>query len=666
MTNHQHTSGLCSTALLFLSVILTTISPGQQRDLMIIAYSADLLRQTLLSPKQWHPFPTATERNAWDKIPEVLRREYFRRGEEALAYKWPALSTDLYLEYSRIGIRRGYDLLYHKRRQKIQDLVLAECVEHRGRFLEKLAEGIRLLSEEPTWVVPAHLGALQTDAEVPDRSHPVVDLYSAETGNLLAWTDYLLGEDLAKISPNLPDLIESELKTRLLDPNLQREDFWWMWAPGADHRGHVINNWAPWICSNWLAVTLLIEKSHEIRLRTISKIATILDRFLNSYPDDGGVDEGPNYWNHSVGSLYESLALLGSATATTSPLFSHPLIRQMGRYIYRTHVNDEYFVTISDSPVKIPFPSSLAILFGRDIHDENLSGLGAALALRQDIFNIGIRGSMTRQLFFLFNVDVIRKQAPRQPLLKDVWLPQSQFFAARQKENSAAGFYLAAQGLHNGKSHNHNDVGNFLLYFDGEPFIIDVGPEGYNAKTFSNDRYTIWTMQSAYHNLPTINSVMEKDGKQYAARDVRYQSWKDSVHFSLDVAGAFPPEANVKKWVRSIKMDRPQGEVSVTEDYLLGVDAKDLTLTLMTSGRILRSETDRLVVRVRTGKEGDQPSDVEIQFEPDKLQPRVETIRIEDEELRAEWGSELHRILLKVRSPLQQGRFTVSFHKSSK
>ena len=113
-------------------------------------------------------------------------------------------------------------------------------------------------------------------------------------------------------------------------------------------------------------------------------------------------------------------------------------------------------------------------------------------------------------------------------------------------------------------------------------------------------------------------------------------------------------------------MDRPQGEVSVTEDYLLGVDAKDLTLTLMTSGRILRSETDRLVVRVRTGKEGDQPSDVEIQFEPDKLQPRVETIRIEDEELRAEWGSELHRILLKVRSPLQQGRFTVSFHKSSK
>jgi hypothetical protein len=338
----------------------------------------------------------------------------------------------------------------------------------------------------------------------------------------------------------------------------------------------------------------------------------------------------------------------------------------MGRYIYRTHVNDEYFVTISDSPVKIPFPSSLAILFGRDIHDETLAGLGGALAQRQDIFNTGIRGSMTRQLLFLFNADLIRNQTPKQPLLTDVWLPQSQFMAAREKENSAAGFYLAAQGLHNGKSHNHNDVGNFLLYADGRPFIIDVGPEGYNAKTFSSSRYDIWTMQSAYHNLPTINGVTESNGRQYAARDVQYQSWRDSVLFSFDIAGVFAGEANVKKWVRSIKMDRTQGAVLVREDYILGAAPKDLTLTLMTSGRVLSMETDRLVVRVGNVGEGHRPIDVEIQFEPEKLQPTVETIEIEDEELRAEWGSNLQRILLKAKNPLQAGSFTVSFRRSLK
>jgi hypothetical protein len=652
--------------LLLLCSVTSAESDAQKRDLLTKSYTPEYLGEALASQANWHPFPKASERASWEALPEALKKSYIGRGEEALKYQWPDLTATLYLSYVRKGIRTEYDRPYHERRQKLQSLVLAECMEGKGRFLDKIAEGIWLLSEESSWVVPAHLSALQSSPGLPDKSNPVVDLYSGETANLLAWTYYLLGDELSTVSPLLPERIKHELNTRLLTPCMQRDDFWWMWTPEKEQVGRAINNWTPWICSNWLATVLLVEENDDARQLTVARIAMILDRFINSYPDDGGVDEGPNYWNHSVGSLYESLVLLGSATGTTCPLLSNPLIREMGRYIYRTHVNDEYFVTISDSPVKIPFPSSLAILFGRDIHDETLAGLGGALAQRQDIFNTGIRGSMTRQLLFLFNADLIRNQTPKQPLLTDVWLPQSQFMAAREKENSAAGFYLAAQGLHNGKSHNHNDVGNFLLYADGRPFIIDVGPEGYNAKTFSSSRYDIWTMQSAYHNLPTINGVTESNGRQYAARDVQYQSWRDSVLFSFDIAGVFAGEANVKKWVRSIKMDRTQGAVLVREDYILGAAPKDLTLTLMTSGRVLSMETDRLVVRVGNVGEGHRPIDVEIQFEPEKLQPTVETIEIEDEELRAEWGSNLQRILLKAKNPLQAGSFTVSFRRSLK
>ncbi len=267
---------------------------------------------------------------------------------------------------------------------------------------------------------------------------------------------------------------------------------------------------------------------------------------------------------------------------------------------------------------------------------------------------------------FLFNLDLMISQKPAQPLLTDVYLKRSQFFVAREKENSAAGFYIAAQGMHNGKSHNHNDVGNFVLYVDGEPFIIDVGPEGYNAKTFSTDRYSIWTMQSAFHNLPTIDGVMEKEGKQYAARDVQHQSWKDSVRFSLDIAGAYPQEAHVEKWVRSITLDRAHSAVAVTEEFRLGAPSKNITLTLMTSGRVVRTEADRLIVRVRTKGAIEHDSDIEIRFEQDKVQPIVETIRIEDAELHAEWGTDLQRILLVARTPQQQGKYTVSFHRASK
>ena len=103
-------------------------------------------------------------------------------------------------------------------------------------------------------------------------------------------------------------------------------------------------------------------------------------------------------------------------------------------------------------------------------------------------------------------------------------MPGIQVMAARVEEGSAQGLYLAAQGGHNAESHNHNDVGNFLIYADGQPAIIDVGVETYSAKTFSSKRYEIWTMQSAYHNLPTIDGVMQSAGRQFAASAVEYHA----------------------------------------------------------------------------------------------------------------------------------------------
>src|SRR5437868_14155296 len=85
--------------------------------------------------------------------------------------------------------------------------------------------------------------------------------------------------------------------------------------------------------------------------------------------------------------------------------------------------------------------------------------------------------------------------------------------AARSVPNSAQGLYVAAWGGHNAQSHNHNDVGNFIVYGDGKPVLIDVGVETYSAKTFSPQRYEIWTMQSAYQTCrPSTASCREPDG----------------------------------------------------------------------------------------------------------------------------------------------------------
>lgn len=49
-----------------------------------------------------------------------------------------------------------------------------------------------------------------------------------------------------------------------------------------------------------------------------------------------------------------------------------------------------------------------------------------------------------------------------------------------------------------------------------KPVFIDPGVETYSRKTFSSERYTIWTMRSLYHNLPEINNTEQQAGDYHA------------------------------------------------------------------------------------------------------------------------------------------------------
>ena len=158
-------------------------------------------------------------------------------------------------------------------------LVFAECIEGKGRFLDKIINGIWLLSEESTWILPAHVGAQKAGSGLPDVQEPLVDLFSAETGNLFAWTSYLLNNQLQKISPLICARMKYELQKRILIPASTHTDMWWMHTPGIKNADYHINNWTPWICSNWLSIILLDDADPRHRSKVVYKIMTILDRF---------------------------------------------------------------------------------------------------------------------------------------------------------------------------------------------------------------------------------------------------------------------------------------------------------------------------------------------------------------------------------------------------
>lgn len=559
-----------------------------------------------------------------------------RRGEEALNSRWTFLPASVFLQFVRDGNRSNYERLVRSRRERLEALVLAECLEGKGRFLGEIADGVWTTCEETFWGYPAHIDR----AGLPDVSDPIIDLFAAEGASLLAWTDYLLGPQLDTVHKRVGERLRLEIDRRILTPYEKRTDFWWMGL----EVDRPMNNWNPWINSNCLACTLLIERNPQRRAALASKIVRSVDRFLDSYHEDGGCDEGPGYWGHAGGSLFDNLELLYSATGGKVNLFDVPLVQEIGKYIYRVQIADDWYVNFADASARVGLAGDLVYRFGKRIGDENMRLLGAwAEQSKPKSF-----ASLLRELPALFNAAELRKAPARQPLVRDAWLPGIQVMTARRTAGSKDGLYLAAQGGHNAESHNHNDVGNFIVYADGKPAIIDVGVETYTAKTFSSRRYEIWTMQSGYHNLPTVNGVMQSAGRSFAARNVAHEANGAAAEFSLDIAGVYPSDAGIESWKRTLRLDRSKNEVVVRDAFVLQKPGGRVELTLMTpcavsvgAGAVTLAGTARII------------------FDSSQLTAAVEEVKTDDARLRPVWGGSVRRILLKAINVPAKGEFTV-------
>lgn len=617
------------------------------------AFPVDFLIEVLPAPGTWRPYPKAGDKAGWEKVPAAVRAAHIRKAEKHLGAPWPAPKASTFFEFVRDGNRSRYEAVSFGRRARLADLVLAEAIEGRGRFLDEVMDGVWTICEETFWGVPAHAGAQKSGPGLPDATEPVVDLFAAETGMLLAWTDYLLGERLDTVTLLLRERIRQEIDRRILTPCLERDDFWWMGFTGRE-----VNNWNPWIVSNWLTATLLVETDRVRAARSVHKALRCLDNFLDAYPADGGCDEGPGYWDRAGGSLYDALELLDAASRGRVNAFYRPLVREMGRYIGRVHIAGPWAVNFADAAAKPGGSASLIYRYGRSIDDDDMAAFGAWLAREQRLGADAVGGSfgvLGRVLPALFNLEELLKAEAREPLVRDSWFPGLQVMTARSKEGSREGLYLAAKGGHNAESHNHNDVGNFVVFADGEPVLVDVGVETYTAKTFGNRRYEIWTMQSAYHNLPTVNGVMQREGRAFAARDVRYSADARRAVFSLDIAPAYPPEAKIRSWNRRLTLER--GKRIVLEDRYTLAAAAPVVLSLMSWRKPETAAVGRIRLEHPNGP--DAARSVMLLYDGRRFEAEVETVVLTDERLRGSWGERLYRILLKTKVPARTGAFTV-------
>jgi hypothetical protein len=641
-------SGLTILALLLISALSTVHA---DRNILTSQLTLETLQKAIQPLESFKPFPDIDDRAAWDQLPEKLRARYIREGEKSLTFEWPSLPAATYLEYARVGNRSNYQNIANRRRRALTNLVMAEVVENKGRFLDQIVNGVWATCEETSWVIPAHIHLQEAEGGLPDVNEQVVDLFSAETGAGLAWTYYLIGKRLAEVSPLVPERILTEIDRRILTPNLERDNFWWMGFPNRR-----VNNWNPWINTNWLTCVLLAEQNEERRIAGIHKSMRSIENFLNHYPADGGCDEGPGYWNVAGGRLFDYLEFLRVASAEALSYYDNPLIAEIGRFVYKAHIHERYVVNFADAHAKTTISGEMVYRYGKQIDDSTMMAFGAWAVQKRDPARRGISGNLSRQLFSMFDLQEMYDAPARQPYLRDAWLPDIQVMYARSEGGSADGWFVAAKGGHNAESHNHNDVGSFVVYIDGFPALVDVGVETYSRKTFSGSRYDIWTMQSGYHNLPTVNGVSQKAGRKYKAKDVYYNSADKFAELSQDISGAYPEAAGIVSWERAVRLERAKG-ITLTDRFKLKSAPDGLTFSLMTPYAAVVGDGQIEISGTPDGEE--KQIEFTIEFDAKKLDPVVEDITLDDRQLRRAWGDTMRRILFTHRNNPVEG--TIKF-----
>ena len=86
----------------------------------------------------------------------ALSKLYIEKGEKYLNHKWESLPVTVYMDYARNGDRSRYENIFFGRRNILGSLLMAELVEGKKRFLDDIINGLWLICEEASWVVPAH------------------------------------------------------------------------------------------------------------------------------------------------------------------------------------------------------------------------------------------------------------------------------------------------------------------------------------------------------------------------------------------------------------------------------------------------------------------------------------------------------------------------------
>jgi hypothetical protein len=292
-------------------------------------------------------------------------------------------------------------------------------------------------------------------------------------------------------------------------------------------------NWNQ-VCNGGMMIgALAIAETDPDYARTIvPKAVKSLPLVLRSYDPDGAWMEGPGYWHYATRYTAYALSALDTALGTDFGLSDSPGLRITGHFPTYTTGPTGLVLNYADSgerTTREPMPCMFWL--ARKYNDAIIANAEHAV----------LRDATASPLHVVWYVP--RSDASEVRDLDRHFRGPVDIVVMRSAWDDPNALFVGVKGGYNQVNHGHLDLGNFELDALGVRWARDLGSDDYNLpgywdKKAGGERWKYYRLNSASHNIPTING--HDQDAEAVAKVLEFVSQPDGAHVAFDLTSTYP------------------------------------------------------------------------------------------------------------------------------
>ncbi len=519
-----------------------------------------------------------SDRSAWKKVKNsVDAKALIESVEHSVDIPFLQMTEEIYFEQRTKTDKFQADKILFSSMRRLEQAVLAECIENKGRFLDFIKKGIESYCNLKSWVRPGHDAAFGYCHY--NGTQGLVDLYSSSVAWRMSVIDCCVGERLGSLSGKL----EKKVREQVIDVYNERLK--------KDPDKIKIGNMIPlyWLDSfdNWLAVCLsgvtmagLYYGTEEEKALYVALYEKIIRHYLRSL-EDGYCVEGMSYWGYGFSKFLTAADLIAQSTNRKIDLVSEPAFLEAALLGFRMSITEGTYPSIGDSAFcGTPLDFNMKYISRR----AGTNYPETKEDYRYDIYEVMLMSLWNDNMTATLDIPECFAAA------RD-FFPAPGVLICRNHDKS---FGLCIKGGTNHDPHNHNDLGSYTVAAGKEILIADPGFTPYRVTTFTEKRYAEQPALGSFgHSVPTVCGKQQGPARFICGNydDIKYKAKVLKTNFSdkkdeivYDLTEAYD-EKKLNSLVRTMVYDRTLEEIRI-EDSFVYQEESDFETSVIAIGEI--------------------------------------------------------------------------------